>query len=83
MPWERYLILLAVVFVGIALRLKRIGVALPGTEVATRFSFLKLFFSQLIPLALFVLYYLAVAVAIGTPLSMLLTARNFDRRGTA
>ncbi|KRC80110.1 hypothetical protein [Sphingomonas sp. Root241] len=78
MPWDRYLILLAVVFVGIALRLKQIGGALPGTEVATRFSFLKFFFSQLIPLVLFVLGYLVVAVAIGTPASMLLTARNFD-----
>lgn len=78
MPWDRYLILLAVVFVGVALMLKRIGGALPGTEVATRFSFLKFFLGQLVPLALFVLGYLVVAVAIGTPLSMLLTARNFD-----
>lgn len=78
MPIDRYFILLAVLFVGIALLLKRIGVALPGTEVATRFSFLKLFLRQLLPLALFVLGYLVVAVAIGTPLSMLLTARNFD-----
>jgi hypothetical protein len=43
-----------------------------------QFSFLKFFFSQLIPLLLFVRLYLVVAVAIGTPLSMLLTARNFD-----
>lgn len=78
MPIDRYFILLAVLFVGIALLLKRIGVALPGTEVATRFSFLKLFLRQLLPLALFVLGYLVVAVAIGTPLSMLLTGRSFD-----
>ncbi|MDT8758826.1 hypothetical protein MZO42_08970 [Sphingomonas psychrotolerans] len=78
MPWDRYLILLAIVFVGIALLLKKIGVALPGTEVATKFSFLKFFFSQLIPLLLFVAGYLVVAVAIGTPISMLATARSFD-----
>ncbi|AQR73957.1 hypothetical protein BXU08_10120 [Sphingomonas sp. LM7] len=78
MPWDRYLILLVVIFAGIALLLKKIGVALPGTGVATKFSFLKFFLHQLPPLALFVLGYLVLAVAVGTPLSMLLTARSFD-----
>ncbi|WP_448663369.1 hypothetical protein ACG3SL_01470 [Sphingomonas sp. CJ20] len=76
MPWERYAALLAVVFVVFAVLLKRIGVALPGTETPTRFSFLTLFFRQLLPLALFVALYLVVAGAIGTPFSILLTART-------
>lgn len=78
MPWVRYLILLAVVFVGIAMLLKKIGVALPGTEVVTKFSFLKLFVKMLPPLALFVLFYLVIAVAIGTPLAMLMIGIGFD-----
>ncbi|NIJ22225.1 hypothetical protein FHS95_003940 [Sphingomonas naasensis] len=78
MPTDRYFILLAVAFLGFAAMLGKIGVALPGTGVATRFSFLKLFFQQLLPLVLFVLGYLVIAVAIGTPISMLFTARSFD-----
>jgi hypothetical protein len=72
LPWERYLILLGVLFLVFAALLKKIGVALPGTEVPTRFSFLTLFFKQLLPLALFALAYMAAAAVIGTPLSMLL-----------
>ncbi|MCD2322760.1 hypothetical protein LQ953_01875 [Sphingomonas sp. IC-56] len=75
MPWPRYLILMAVLFAGFAMALKRIGVALPGTATPTRFSFLTLFFKQLLPLALFLLVYLIVVGAIGTPVSMLLTGR--------
>jgi len=76
MPWPRYLILMAVLFAGFAAALKRIGVALPGTATPTRFSFLTLFFKQLLPLGAFLLVYLIVVGAIGTPLSMLLTGRE-------
>jgi hypothetical protein len=76
MPWTRYLILMGVLFAGVVVALKRIGVALPGTETPTRFSFLTLFFRQLLPLAVFVLVYLAVVGALGTPVSMLLTGRE-------
>jgi hypothetical protein len=76
MPWARYLILLGVLFVIFAAALKRIGVALPGTEIPTRFSFLKLFFSQLLPLAIFLIVYVLIASVILTPFSILLTART-------
>ncbi|MBB5709881.1 hypothetical protein [Sphingomonas xinjiangensis] len=75
-PWPRYLILMGVVFAGFAVALKRIGVALPGTATPTRFSFLTLFFKQLLPLALFLLVYLLLVGAIGTPVTMLLTGRG-------
>jgi hypothetical protein len=78
MPWDRYLILLVLAFALFAALLKKIGEALPGTATPTKFSFLKLFFGQLLPLALFVAGYLVVAAAIGTPLSMLLTGRALE-----
>lgn len=72
LSWQWYAGIGAVLFLAFALRLKQIGAALPGTETPTRFSFLTLFFRQLLPLALFVIAYLAVTAAICTPLAMLL-----------
>lgn len=85
LPWERYCILLAVTFALFALLLKRIGVPLPGTGIPTHFSFLGLLFRQLLPLALAILAYLVLAVAIVTPLSTLLTGRPLGEalRGAA
>lgn len=80
MPIDRYAILLAVLFAGFALALKRIGVALPGTATPTRFSFLGFFLGvkRLVPLVLALALYVGIVAALGTPLSMLLTARSFD-----
>ncbi|HVJ02802.1 MAG TPA: hypothetical protein VM662_11515 [Sphingomonas sp.] len=78
MPDVRLAVLLAVVFLLFASQLWRIGGALPGTEVPTRFSFLKLFLKLAVPLALLGLFYLILAAAIGTPFSMLLTGRDGD-----
>lgn len=73
MPDLRLGILLALLFIAFAVQLKRIGAALPGTEVPTKFSFLKLFFQLLVPLAAFVLIYLVLATAIVMPLVVLAT----------
>jgi hypothetical protein len=78
MPADRLAVLLVVIFLVVAALLKRIGGALPGTEVPTRFSFLKLFFKLLVPLLLFALLYLVLASAIATPFSMVLTGRDWD-----
>ncbi|MBO9624343.1 MAG: hypothetical protein J7500_16665 [Sphingomonas sp.] len=78
MPDLRLAVLLGVVFLLFAGRLWRIGGALPGTEVPTRFSFLKLFLKLLVPLALLGLLYLIAAATIGAPFSMLLTGRDWD-----
>lgn len=78
MPGSRLAVLLALAFLGIAALLKRIGVALPGTQVETRFSFLKLALKLLLPAVLFGLIYLLLASAIATPFSMLLTGRDWD-----
>ena len=75
-PPRRFLILMVVLFGGLAAALNRIGVALPGTATPTHFSFLTLFFKQLLPLALFLLVYLIIVGAIGTPVTMLLTGRG-------
>lgn len=75
MPWIRFAVLLGVLFAGIALLLKRIGVALPGTATPTKFSFLTFFFKQLVPLVLFALLYLAIATAITTPIAAAFTGR--------
>lgn len=77
-PDVRLAALLAAVFLLFASQLWRIGGALPGTEVPTRFSFIKLFLKLLVPLALLGLFYLVLAAAIGTPFSMLLTGRDWD-----
>ncbi|AJP73049.1 hypothetical protein [Sphingomonas hengshuiensis] len=77
LSWQWLTGVLCVMFVLFAIRLKQIGVALPGTATPTRFSFLKLFFRQLLPLALFVAAYLALAAAICTPTAMLVKAWNF------
>lgn len=78
MPGGRLAVLLALAFFGIAALLKRIGVALPGTQVETRFSFLKLALKLLVPAAVFGLVYLVLASAIATPFSMLLTGHAWD-----
>ena len=73
MPGDRLAVLLVLVFLIFAALLKRIGGALPGTEVPTRFSFLRLFLQLklLLLLALFVAAYLALATAIVTPVAVL------------
>jgi hypothetical protein len=76
MPWERYLVLLGMLFVVFALLLKKIGVALKGTATPTRFSFIKLAIQTLLPAAFFFLIYVVVAAAAGTGLSMLMTGRS-------
>jgi hypothetical protein len=78
MPIDRYAILLAVLFVVFALLLKKIGVALPGTATPTRFSFLKFFLGlpRLLPIVIALGLYVLIVAALGTPLSMLLTART-------
>ncbi len=76
MPWERYLILLAVLFVIFALLLKKIGVALEGTATPTKFSFVKLSIQTLVPTLIFFAIYVVVAAAAGTGLSMLMTGRS-------
>jgi len=77
MPGERLAVLLGVAFLVLAALLQRIGGALPGTEVPTRFSFLKLAFTLLLPLAIFVLLYLVLAAAIVTPAAMLLVGMGW------
>ncbi|MET0309148.1 MAG: hypothetical protein ABW023_10620 [Sphingomonas sp.] len=72
-PWERYAIVVGVAFVIFALILKRIGTALPGTEIKSAFSFLKLFIQWSIPLAIFVVLYILIFGAAATPFSALLT----------
>lgn len=76
MPWERYLILLGVLFVGLAALLKKIGVALPGTATPTKFSFIKLSIQTLVPTLIFFGIYVVVAAAAGTGISMLMTGRS-------
>ncbi|MBC9033420.1 hypothetical protein IAG41_13570 [Sphingomonas sp. JC676] len=76
MPWLRFVLLVGAAFVIFALMLKRIGAALPGTEIKTAFSFLKLFLQWCGPLAVFVALYILVFGAAGTPFSMLLTGRT-------
>ncbi|RYD61740.1 MAG: hypothetical protein EOP58_14325 [Sphingomonadales bacterium] len=76
MPWERYLILLGVTFAILALLLKKIGVALPGTATPTKFSFIKLSIQTLVPTLIFFVLYVVVAAAAGTGLSMLMTGRS-------
>lgn len=78
LSWQWLLGVLGISFVVFAIRLKQIGVALPGTETPGRFSFLTLFFRQLLPLALFVAAYLAVAAALSMPVAMLVRAWSFD-----
>ncbi|MES2987716.1 MAG: hypothetical protein V4808_07405 [Pseudomonadota bacterium] len=78
MPWERYLILLGVLFAIFAALLKKIGVALPGTETPTRFSFIRLSIQTLVPTLIFFAIYVVVAAAAGTGLSMLMTGRSLS-----
>ncbi|RYD64322.1 MAG: hypothetical protein EOP58_09755, partial [Sphingomonadales bacterium] len=76
MPWERYLILLVVLFAIFAALLKKIGVALPGTATPTKFSFIKLSIQTLVPTLIFLGIYVVVAAVAGTGLSMLMTGRS-------
>jgi hypothetical protein len=78
MPWERYLMLLGAIFVVIALLLRKIGVALPGTATPTSFSFIALAIKMLVPVAILLSIYVVVAAAAGTGLSMLMTGRTLD-----
>ena len=78
MPWERYLILLGVLFAILALLLKKIGVALPGTATPTRFSFIKLSIQTLPPVVILLGIYVVVAAVAGTGLSMLMTGRTLE-----
>lgn len=76
MPWQRFALLAGAAFVIFALMLRRIGSALPGTEIKSAFSFLKLFIQWLVPLAVFIALYLLLFGAAATPLSVLLTGRT-------
>ncbi len=71
-----YLLLVILGFVVLAAWLKRIAGPLPGTDTPTRFSLTGLLFGQLLPIAFFLALYLAIASAIATPLSVLLTGRS-------
>ncbi len=72
----RYFILLAIALVGLGAWLSRIGGALPDTKIPTQFNLWAFLTGQLPIIIAAVLFYLAVVVLIGTPVSMLLTERD-------
>jgi hypothetical protein len=83
MPWDRYLLLFGAVFAIFALMLYRIGEPLPSGIKVASFSFIRLILKAIVPVALFVAFYVALAALLVTPISMLLTGRDFETAGRA
>jgi hypothetical protein len=79
MPLVRYLVLMGAALVVFGAWLKAIGGAMPGTATPTRFTVLGFLSGQVLPmiiLGVLVALYVALASAICTPFSVILTGRS-------
>lgn len=74
-PWKPYVAVLAIAFSTLALMLKRIGVALPGTSTGDSFSFLRFAFRWSLWVAGFLALYWLLFGTFGMAFSVMLTGQ--------